>query len=153
MAGVDLAAIGKYLGVLNHAHSNYWCNYRWKYSYAQVTEQVCKKGSYQQVVWFGNRALKQWRCIGELSTIRNNHPNDAGACCTEMFQLWLKKEPKATWKKLMEALKAPGIEMNQLANKIEQILTSITQGNHIAMQLLTNSVSDIGRPIGLTRYS
>ena len=78
--------------------------------------------------------------VEELSTIRNNHPNDAGACCTEMFQLWLKKEPKATWKKLMEALKAPGIEMNQLANKIEQILTSITQGNHIAMHLLTISV-------------
>ena len=90
--------------------------------------------------------------VEELSTIRNNHPIDAGTCCTEMFQLWLKKEPKATWKKLMEALKAPGIEMNQLANKIEQILTSITQGNHIAMHLLTDSVSDVGRLIGLKRY-
>ena len=71
--------------------------------------------------------------IEELNTIRSNYPKDANACCTEMFQLWLKKESRqATWKKLIEALKAPGIEMNQLADKIEQMLTSITKGNHIA---------------------
>lgn len=66
--------------------------------------------------------------VEELNVIRNNHPNDAGTCCTEMFQLWLRKQPKATWKQLIQALKQPGIEMNELANKIEQILASITQG-------------------------
>ena len=75
--------------------------------------------------------------VEELNTIRKNYPNDAGACCTEMFQLWLKKETRATWKKLMEALKAPGIEMNQLANKIEQMLISIVQGNHLRSYIVT----------------
>ena len=66
--------------------------------------------------------------VEELNTIRNNYPRDGGACCTEMFKLWLRKQPKATWNQLIKALKEPGIEMNKLANTIEENLTSITQG-------------------------
>ena len=66
--------------------------------------------------------------VQELNTIRNTCPNDAGTCCTKMFQLWLDKQPKATWKQLIEALRVPGIEMNSLASKIEEKLASIIQG-------------------------
>ena len=74
--------------------------------------------------------------VEELNTIRNNHPHDASTCCTEMFQLWLRKQPaKATWKQLMNALKQPGIEMNELVNNIEQKLASIVQGTQVIISL------------------
>lgn len=69
--------------------------------------------------------------IEKLKTIRINHPNDASACCTEMFDLWLRRQPKATWKQLINALREPGIELNKLADNIEQKLASITQGTYI----------------------
>ena len=39
-----------------------------------------------------------------------------------MFDLWLKKQPTASWDQLIEALRQPGIELGTLAGKIEQML-------------------------------
>ena len=39
-----------------------------------------------------------------------------------MFQLWRKKSQDVTWKRFVEALRVPGIEMFELANKIESQL-------------------------------
>jgi len=64
-----------------------------------------------------------------LDEIRNNCPSDASMCCTRMFQLWLDGQPEASWRQLIQALREPNIEMYELANKIEQKLISINEGN------------------------
>ena len=42
--------------------------------------------------------------------------------CTKMFQLWLKKQPTASWNQLIEALRQRGIELGTLASNIEEML-------------------------------
>ncbi|XP_065885365.1 glycylpeptide N-tetradecanoyltransferase-like isoform X2 [Dysidea avara] len=44
-----------------------------------------------------------------------------------MLELWLHKQPKATWNQLIEALKAPGIELDDVASEIEGIFESSTK--------------------------
>ena len=63
-----------------------------------------------------------------LDEVQKNYPRDASTCCTKMFQLWLKRQPEASWRQLIQALKEPSIEMNELANTIEQKLKSINEG-------------------------
>ena len=58
--------------------------------------------------------------VEELDTIEAGC-SDHNKCCTKMFQLWLKKHPKASWNQLIEALKQPGINLGTLADKIEQM--------------------------------
>ena len=60
--------------------------------------------------------------VEELDTIEAEHPSDLNKCCIKMLNLWLKKQPTASWNQLIEALRQPGIELSTLANKIEQML-------------------------------
>ena len=60
--------------------------------------------------------------VGELNTIEAENPSDLNKCCIKMFDLWLKKQPTASWDQLIEALRQPGIELGTLASKIEQML-------------------------------
>ena len=60
--------------------------------------------------------------VGELDTITTMHQSDYKKCCIEMFDLWLKKQPTASWNQLIEALRQPGIKLRTLANNIEQKL-------------------------------
>ena len=60
--------------------------------------------------------------VGDLDTIEAEHPSDLNKCCIEMFNMWLKKQPTASWNQLMEALRQPGIELGTLASNIEQML-------------------------------
>ena len=47
-----------------------------------------------------------------------------------MLELWLKRQPNATWNQLIKALKAPGIELNNAASEIEEmLLPSAAEGN------------------------
>ena len=55
-----------------------------------------------------------------LNEIEANNPNDVSKCCKEMFQLWLRKSPSATWNQLIQALKEVGL--NNLAATIEGML-------------------------------
>ena len=61
--------------------------------------------------------------VSALNTIRSQYPNDINKCCTEMFQLWLKKQPTASWNQLINSLKKDHIGLNHLATKIEQLLS------------------------------
>ena len=47
--------------------------------------------------------------------------NNASECCREMFQLWLRKCPSATWDQLIQALR--DVDLNTAAVKIEEMLT------------------------------
>ena len=60
--------------------------------------------------------------IGELNTIEVEYPSDLNKCCIKMFDLWLRKQPTASWNQLIEALRQPGIELDTLGSKIEQML-------------------------------
>ena len=60
--------------------------------------------------------------IEQLDIIEAEHGSDLDKCCTKMFQLWLRKQPTASWNQLIEALRGPDIELHALASNIEQIL-------------------------------
>jgi len=69
--------------------------------------------------------------VTTLDAIHSGHPSDLSACCTKMFKIWLEKQPTATWNQLIEALRQPGIELNDLATKIKQMLLKTNQtGDH-----------------------
>ena len=60
--------------------------------------------------------------VEALDIIEAEHPTDLNRCCTKMFQLWLTKQPTASWNQLIEALREPDVELHALATKIEQML-------------------------------
>ena len=62
--------------------------------------------------------------VKELDTIRSQHSTDINICCTQMFNLWLQKQPKASWNQLITSLR--NIELIYLATKIEQMLLEPT---------------------------
>ena len=45
-----------------------------------------------------------------------------------MLELWLSKQPEATSNQLIKALRAPGIELNDAACKIGEMLTISVEG-------------------------
>jgi len=72
------------------------------------------------------RAAYKWKDLGaqlmismdRLTVIDQNYPRDAEACCTEMFTAWLRSDTKASWAKLVDALKAPDVGLHVLAEDI-----------------------------------
>ena len=57
--------------------------------------------------------------LAQLRVITANY-NDVTRQCSEMFIYWLQTHPNATWLQLMAALRAPGIEMNDVAATLER---------------------------------
>ena len=43
-------------------------------------------------------------------------------CCAEMLELWLDRQPDASWNQLIDALRSPGIELFDVASKLEGML-------------------------------
>jgi len=56
--------------------------------------------------------------LAELDNITANH-NDVTRQCSAMLSYWLRSHPSATWYQLVAALRAPGIEMNNVAATLE----------------------------------
>ena len=54
-----------------------------------------------------------------LNVISHNN-NDVMKCCSAMFQLWLDRQPTASWKKLIEALNQ--LQLNYAADQIKSKL-------------------------------
>ena len=54
----------------------------------------------------------------QLNIIKTNN-NEVTRCCAEMFQFWLSTHSTATWQNLVDALKAPGVELNDVAATVE----------------------------------
>ena len=69
--------------------------------------------------------LLQDKDVAELEMIKIN-TTEINLRCSEMFKLWLNREPKASWRKLIDALKQ--IEQNKLVFDIENLL-SVRQTN------------------------
>ena len=74
-------------------------------------------------------AADRWRDIGVLlldpailKVIEKDHPQDVMGCCKCMLEKWLESKPDGSWNQLLEALKSPCIQLNTLAQQIEQKL-------------------------------
>ena len=72
----------------------------------------------------------KWRDLGivlmgqdavpSLDVIRVDYPNNVKECCSRMFTKWRQRTPKASWKRLIEALKE--VKLTQLASELEELL-------------------------------
>ena len=56
--------------------------------------------------------------LTQLKTIKSDN-NEVNRCCIEMLMYWLESHSNATWNDLVEALKAPGVELNNVATMVE----------------------------------
>ena len=86
-------------------------------------------------------ALKYLRCVRDLianrwydiglelleqkdekavNIIKKNNAGNITECCIEMLELWLNRQSNATWNQLIDALKAPGIELNMQHLKLKE---------------------------------
>ena len=98
--------------------------------YHTGTDHPTFKNLYQHVRlliaadWFTiGVALFEENDIPKLITIKSNGAKDAADACGEMLRLWHEKYPSATWNDFIKALKAPGVELNETASKIERMLS------------------------------
>lgn len=61
--------------------------------------------------------INKWYDIGlellgdaeELEIIKQNNPRDIDGCCTEMFHIWLQRDPDASWNKVIITLDKIGL--------------------------------------------
>ena len=56
--------------------------------------------------------------LTHLKNIRSNN-SEVTRCCIEMLMYWLETHSNATWNDLVEALKSPCIELNNVATMVE----------------------------------
>lgn len=64
-----------------------------------------------------------------LRIIKANNAGNVSECCAEMLQLWLRRQPSATWNQLICALRSPGIQLNDVVMKIEGQLIPSVEGD------------------------
>ena len=84
--------------------------------YRHVKKVIAAKWFEVGVELFEEKDIKQ------LNTIKSSFVGNLDACCAEMLSLWRELYPRVTWNDLIMALKAPGIELNETASKIEEML-------------------------------
>ena len=58
-----------------------------------------------------------------LGTIAANNKGNVATCCSKMLEVWLARDPKASWRQLIRALKE--VELKHLAATIEEKLASV----------------------------
>ena len=56
-----------------------------------------------------------------LDVIKANHGHDKITSCTEMFWLWLKSHPNASWHELIESLRSPAVQLHCVAADVEKV--------------------------------
>ena len=60
----------------------------------------------------------------EIDIIKYNYPNNAEACCTEMFKVWLQRDANASWSNLVSALRAPSMGLHVFAKELNEKFTN-----------------------------
>ena len=55
--------------------------------------------------------------LTQLDIIKTNN-NEVNWCCAEVILFWLRSHSTATWQDLIEALKAPRVELNDVAARV-----------------------------------
>ena len=64
-----------------------------------------------------------------VRTIAVKHQHNVTACCALMFDTWLERDPKASWRQLIEALNIIGLDTlaTQIKEKLESVMASQVQ--------------------------
>ena len=81
---------------------------------SQVRTEIAPKWYDLGVELLGKKYVKKLKVIGT-----DNKGNTEG-CCTEMFNFWLQTDTKASWTKLVEALRSKSVQHDVLADEIEK---------------------------------
>ena len=79
-----------------------------------------------------NRVAPKWKDLGiqllrpdqekMIDTIEANCPHDVLNCCKRLLKKWLDTTIDATWNELMRALRRPSVQLDYLADQLEQML-------------------------------
>ena len=89
-----------------------------RYLKRHVEESVCAAGPQK---WFKlGVELLQEKDVEALEAIKHSNP-ELTERCSEMFKLWLNRQPEANWRNLIDALKH--IDQNKLAFDVENLLS------------------------------
>ena len=83
-----------------------------------VKEEVCASGP---EVWLdlGIELLDQ-KDVSSLYAIKSDATKSLSERCSEMFKLWHERQPDASWRRLIIAVRK--IRMDNLANDVEKLL-------------------------------
>ena len=57
-----------------------------------------------------------------LHMIEVDHPCDTVSCCRRVLEEWLDTTTDATWNQLTRALKNPRVQLDYLADRLEQMM-------------------------------
>ena len=91
-----------------------------KYLNGHVREDLCSACAANPQAWKDlGRALMP-NSDAALGTIAGNANGNIITCCSGLFQLWLDRQPKASWRQLITALEEAKLE--NLAAKIQEKL-------------------------------
>ena len=91
------------------------------------------KPSKKKILELVPHVAPQWYVLGiqllredqesHLDIIKADHGHKIVESCTEMFWLWLKSHPSATWHHLIASLKSPAVNLHSVAADIERMFT------------------------------
>ena len=80
-----------------------------------------------------------WRDLGrellgeegelELNIIAANNHDNVIKCCSGMFSLWLERQPEASWRQLINALR--NVNLVSLATNVEKLLIPSKADPHV----------------------
>ena len=73
--------------------------------------------------------------VPRLKIIKVDNSKNVMQCCSEMFNLWYERQPKANWNQLIRALKE--VKLHTLATKIETLLLPSVKQQYNGNQLQT----------------
>ena len=98
-----------------------------KYLHEHVKDNVCASGS-EAWLLLGIQLLDQ-KDVSALYTIGSD-VTECSVRCLRMFRLWLERQPEASWRRLITAMKK--IHMDSLASDVEKLLLSEKTSKEIA---------------------
>ena len=88
-----------------------------------IRDKVCDAGS-EKLLDLGIELLDNEN-VTALHVIKSDATKGLNERCSEMFTLWLNRQPKASWRNLVMALKK--IHMDTLASDVEKLLEQTSE--------------------------
>ena len=91
-----------------------------KYLERHVREDLCSACATNPEIWkdLGRELIP--KSDAALGGITASAKGDVITCCSKLFELWLQRQPEASWRQLIEALKE--VKLTTLAVEIQEKL-------------------------------
>ena len=105
-----------------------------RYINRHIKEEICASGA-EAWLRLGTELLEE-KDVKALYAIKSDSP-ECSMRCSEMFKLWLERQPGASWRRLIQALKQ--IDMNKLASDVEKLLVKEQTGEQFLDQVSQGS--------------